>query len=134
MRTTLFVILILLVAFVAFGLWTTMPTMHPAPATAGTSGSIDTARERGAELGERAAVAAEKVKETAAEAAVTTKIKAKMALDDSVKARRIDVSTTGSTVTVSGTVGSSAERERALALARETNGVTRVIDDLKIER
>jgi len=134
MRATLFVILILLVAFVAFGLWTTMPTAHPAPATAGTTGSIDTARERGAELGEKAAVAAQKVRETAAEAAVTTKIKAKIALDDSVKARRIDVSTTGTTVNVSGTVGSQAERERALALARETNGVTHVIDDLKIER
>jgi|SRR5581483_3814233 len=136
MRATLFTILILLIAFVAFGLWTTMPATRTVPATAPMSGTIDTsaAHERGAELGEKAAVAAEKVRETAAEAAVTTKIKAKMALDDTVKARRIDVSTSGSTVTVRGTVGSQAERERALALARETNGVTHVIDELRIER
>ena len=55
-----------------------------------------------------------------------------MALDDLVKARRIDVSTDGSTVTVSGTVGSRAEHDRAVALARETAGVTTVIDHLSL--
>jgi hyperosmotically inducible protein len=94
---------------------------------------VDKARERGAELGEKAAVAAEKVKDTAREAAITTKIKAKMALDDSIKARSIDVSTDGSTVTLGGTVGSVAEHDRALALARETAGVTQVIDRLKVQ-
>ena len=82
--------------------------------------------------GERAAVAAEKVKDTAHEATITTKIKAKMALDDSIHARSIDVSTDGSTVTLSGTVGSVAEHDRALALARETTGVTQVVDRLKV--
>jgi len=33
-------------------------------------------------------------------------------------------------VTLSGTVESNAERDRALALARDTDGVTKVIDDL----
>ncbi len=89
-------------------------------------------RERGAELAEKAAVATEKVTEAAHEAALTTKIKAKMALDDSVKARTIDVSTDGSTVTLSGTVGSVAEHDRALALAKETDGVSSVIDRLKV--
>jgi osmotically-inducible protein OsmY len=56
-----------------------------------------------------------------------------MALDDSVKARTIDVSTDGSTVTLGGTVGSTAERRRAVALALETDGVTAVIDRLVIE-
>jgi osmotically-inducible protein OsmY len=48
-----------------------------------------------------------------------------------VKARAIDVTTQGTTVTLGGTVGSSAERERALTLARETAGVTRVVDQLR---
>ncbi len=96
------------------------------------SGSVDRARERGAEIGEKAAIAANKVEETIEEAALTTKIKAKMALDDSVKARAIDVTTHGATVTLSGTVESTAERDRALALARETDGVTRVVDDLHL--
>ena len=54
------------------------------------------------ELGEKAAEATARVQETMSEAAITAKIKAKMALDDSVKARSIDISTTGSTVTLQG--------------------------------
>jgi osmotically-inducible protein OsmY len=136
-------ILILLVlgvgAFLLMGYWTGAPSTgrivadRPAPAGS-TSGAVDVdkARERGAQLGERAAVAAEKVKDAAHDATITTKIKAKMTLDDSIKARSIDVSTDGSTVTLDGAVGSVAEHDRALALARETDGVTRVIDRLKV--
>jgi osmotically-inducible protein OsmY len=103
------------------------------PAAVGTSGSIETARERGAEVGGKVAVAAAKVKETADEAALTSKIKAKMVLDDYVKARAIDVTTNDSTVTLSGTVRSVDEHDRALRLARETTGVTNVIDRLRVE-
>src|SRR5262249_37391256 len=102
----------------------------------GTTGKVDVnaARERGAEVGEKVAVAAEKVRESAAEAAVTSKIKAKMVLDDYVKARAIDVTTHGSTVTLSGKVRSADERARALRIARETAGVTGVVDQLSIEK
>jgi hyperosmotically inducible protein len=100
------------------------------PDIASTSDAVDRARERGAEIGEKAAIAAAKVEETVEEAALTTKIKAKMALDDSVKARAINVTTRGTTVTLSGTVESQTEHDRAMSLARETEGVTRVIDDL----
>ena len=76
---------------------------------------------------------AKKIKDAAHDAAITTKIKAKMALDETVKARAIDVSTDGSTVTVSGTVHSQGERTcGALALARETTGVTSVVDHLTL--
>jgi hyperosmotically inducible periplasmic protein len=100
------------------------------PVVAEPSKTIERARDRGAELGEKAAVAATKVEATLEEAALTAKIKAKMALDDSVKARAIDVTTRGTTVTLSGTVQSKAEEDRAIALARETQSVTQVIDDL----
>ena len=66
------------------------------------------------------------------EGAVTAKIKAKMALDDRVKALDIDVDTVGTTVTVSGVVKSDARRQRALALARETEGVKQVVDQLRL--
>jgi len=138
-RALLVSILIVLVAFVAYSYFSGNASWRypraPKPGTVGTTGNIDVnaARERGAEVGEKVAVAAEKVKETAAEAALTSKIKAKMVLDDYVKARAIDVSTSGSTVTVSGTVRSVDEHDRALRLARETAGVTRVIDHLEIE-
>lgn len=95
-----------------------------------SSATVDRARERGAEIGERAVIAGGKVKESLSEAALTSKIKAKMALDDSVKASAINVTTHGTTVTLSGTVESTAERDRAMSLARETEGVTQVIDDL----
>jgi len=57
-----------------------------------------------------------------------------MALDDLVKARTINVDTSGSVVTLSGTVESSQERERAVRIARETAGVTNVVDKLQVKQ
>ena len=91
------------------------------------------ARERGAEIGEKGAVAAARIRDSVSEASITGKIKAKMALDDTVQARTIGVNTEGSVVTVSGTVRSDAERTRVVALARETEGVTNVVDRLQIK-
>ena len=104
------------------------------PQRAATSETVARARERGAEIGERAAVATAKVEETINEAALSAKIKAKMALDDMVKARAINVTTHATTVTLSGVVESKAEHDRAVALARETAGVTDVVDDLHTGR
>ena len=134
MRKLLIVALVVLGAYVV---WVYLPSsgLPGRPASGvGTSGTLDKdkARELGAELGEKAAVAGEKIKDATHDAAITTKIKAKMALDESVKAREIDVSTDGSTVTVSGTVHSRAEHDRALLLARETDGVTGVVDHLSL--
>ena len=98
----------------------------------GSPESIERARERGAEIGEKAAIATAKVQETLGDASLTTKIKAKMALDDSVEARMIDVTTRDGAVTLTGSVRSAPERERAVSLARETTGVTRVIDNLQV--
>lgn len=110
--------------------WTLSP-----PANSGGI-NADRARQQGAEAVSKAASTAasvaNQVQETVAEAAITTKIKSKMVLDDLVKARTIGVSTTGSVVTLTGTVASSAERERAVRLAKETNGVTQVVDKLEI--
>jgi osmotically-inducible protein OsmY len=137
LRAFLVVILFVAVGFLALGYWTGSrfnPSRDTATQPVGTAGevNVEKARERGAEIGEKAAVAAKKAGDTLEEAALTTKIKAKMTLDDTVKARAIDVTTEGTTVTLSGTVGSTAERDRAIALARETAGVTRVVDHLQI--
>jgi osmotically-inducible protein OsmY len=136
----MFLITIVLVAgaFYLFGYWTggsfRTASAPAAGETSSTPRTIDTkaARERGAEIGEKAAQAAASVSESLDEARLTTKIKAKMVLDDMVKARTISVSTTGSTVTLTGTVRSAQERQRAVQLAKETDGVTRVIDQLVI--
>jgi osmotically-inducible protein OsmY len=104
--------------------------------TTGSAGTIDIskARERGAEVAGKAAAATARIEESVAEAALTTKIKAKMALDDHVRARAIDVTTMGTTVRLEGKVRSNEERERTVTLARETAGVTHVIDQLVITR
>ena len=83
---------------------------------------------------EKTAAAAVQGRKAFAEGSLTAKIKAKMALDDHVKARDLNVDTVGSVVTVSGYVNTEAERERALQLARDTAGVTQVIDKLQIRR
>jgi hyperosmotically inducible protein len=103
--------------------------------TVGTTG-VDSqkAREVGAKVGETAATAADQGRRALNDGAVTAKIKAKMALDDTVKALDIDVDTAGTTVTLSGNVGSDAQRQRALQLARETEGVTQVVDQLRVKR
>lgn len=95
------------------------------------------ARQRGGELtkdaAKKAGEAATKIEEAVGEGAVTAKIKSKMALDDHVKARAINVDTSGSVVTLSGVVQSDDERQRALRLARDTAGVTQVIDKLEVK-
>jgi osmotically-inducible protein OsmY len=111
-------------------------TLERPVGTTGVADRIDTskAREAGAELGEKVAVGAETAQRAASAATLTSKIKAKMALDDRVAATNIDVDTTGTVVTLSGRVRSEAERGRALDLARETVGVTSVIDHLTVTR
>jgi hyperosmotically inducible protein len=101
------------------------------PRSGGTSSS-ERAREVGAEIGSRTAAAADATRQAVSDGALTTKIKAKMALDDTVKALALDVDTTNGVVTVSGIVRSEAERQRAMALARETEGVTQVVDRLQL--
>ena len=138
-RSLIKLMLVLLVlvagAFFLFGYWSG-GSFRAAPAVteSKTPPQIDTAKARaaGAEIGEKAAVAATRVGQSLEEGSLTAKIKAKMVLDDLVKARSINVSTERTTVTLTGTVQSQAERDRALSLARETDGVTRVIDRLDV--
>ena len=63
---------------------------------------------------------------------VTTAVKAKFAADDVVKAYKIDVDTKQRVVTLTGAVDSSAAKERAVQLARTTDGVNNVIDNLTV--
>jgi len=98
------------------------------------SGPVDTgkARDAGAHVGEATANVVNRAEDALGEAGITTKIKSKMALDDSVKASNIHVETDGSVVTLTGDVGSETERQRAVQLAKETEGVRSVIDHLRV--
>lgn len=64
---------------------------------------------------------------------ITTKVKAKLAADDTVKAYRIDVDTNDKVVTLSGEVDTAGAKARAVELARETEGVQSVVDNTTIK-
>ena len=133
LRLLLAVVLIVVVgAFVMGYLSSRRSQAITLPDRTETSDTVARARDGAAQIGEKAGEAASTVGATLEEAALTTKIKAKMALDDVVKARSIDVTTRGTTVTLSGIVESKAEHDRAMALARETDGVSDVIDNMKM--
>jgi osmotically-inducible protein OsmY len=134
----LFLVLLVLAVggVLAYNYWTGNGFTLTPPTTSATGVDADKARAKGAEITRKAAettkAAAERTGEVVSEAALTAKIKSKMALDDSVKARTINVDTNGTVVTVTGTVHSEQERQRALRLAQETEGVTQVVDKLQV--
>jgi hypothetical protein len=66
------------------------------------------------------------------DAGITTAVKSKMAADDTVKAYKVDVDTKNKVVTLSGEVDTQAQREQAVLLARNTKGVSDVIDQLRV--
>ncbi len=68
------------------------------------------------------------------DSAITTKIKSKYAVDSVVSVFNVGVRTYGGKVTLSGTVGSYAARERAEKLAIETDGVKAVDNQIKVEQ
>jgi osmotically-inducible protein OsmY len=63
---------------------------------------------------------------------ITAKIQSKYFLDADVKGRDIDVTTQNGAVTLTGDVESERERRQAMALARNTDGVTQVTDRLQL--
>ena len=134
-RTLFMLIVLAVIGVLAYNYWTGNGlTLFPAD----SSGiNVQAARAQGPAIAETTAAAvgtaATTVEKAVDAGSVTLKIKSKMALDDLVKARTINVDTTGSVVTLSGTVESSQERERAVRLARETAGVTNVVDKLQVK-
>jgi hypothetical protein len=103
----------------------------------GTSGAqAETTREKaraaGAEIGDKIAVGAEKASEGIEEAGLTAKVKSKITLDDTLDGSRIHVSSDDDRVTLTGTVIDQRQHARALQLARETDGVASVVDQLSV--
>jgi osmotically-inducible protein OsmY len=68
------------------------------------------------------------------DASLTSAVKAKLLADTTVSGLKIDVDTENQIVTLTGNVRSEAEKEQALRLARETEGVKSVNDRLTITR
>jgi hyperosmotically inducible periplasmic protein len=66
------------------------------------------------------------------DAAITSELKTKFLAEPGVSGLNINVDTNNGVVTLSGTVKSKAEAAKAMALARESKGVKRVVSKLKV--
>src|SRR5688572_28584366 len=63
---------------------------------------------------------------------ITTAVKSRMAADDTVKAYQIDVDTNDGVVTLTGAVDSVAARTQAVPIARQTDAVLNVVDQITV--
>jgi osmotically-inducible protein OsmY len=63
---------------------------------------------------------------------ITTKIQSQYFLEPDVKGHQIDVDTRNGVVTLSGSVESAARKQQAEVIARDTNGVRRVVNRLTV--
>ncbi len=66
------------------------------------------------------------------DAAITAKVKAKLAADGDINPFNIDVDSNEGVVTLQGRVAKEEARTKAEQLARNTDGVTRVINLIKV--
>lgn len=67
------------------------------------------------------------------DAGITANVKSRLAKDDTVKAYKIDVDTHDHIVTLRGEVNGSQVKEQALRIARSTDGVKTLIDELQVD-
>jgi hyperosmotically inducible protein len=107
-----------------------------ARATDGVSSVVDNLTIAMAEadrgIGDATAATAGRVADVASDAMLTSSIKTKLLADPDVAALKIDVDSSNGVVTLTGNVKTAAERDEALRIARETEGVKSVVDRLKI--
>lgn len=98
----------------------------------GAREGAEVAKELGRAVKATAGRVADEVGDVLTEAAITSGVKSSFLADS--PAARIDVDTKDGVVTLNGTVGTRAEADRAVFLARESRGVKRVIDNLRVSR
>lgn len=95
-------------------------------------GIVDRTEDAAKKAGEKAADAAHRTGAVITDAAITATVKTKFIADTAVQALKIDVDTKDGVVTLTGTVPSRAEVDRAMMLARDTDGVKRVVNKLHV--
>jgi len=83
--------------------------------------------------GEKTKQGLSKTGEVITDSWITTKVHAGFMGEDALKGSDVNVDTTNHVVTLKGTVKTEAGRQRAVAIARQTEGVTRVVDSLTIK-
>lgn len=68
------------------------------------------------------------------DAGIGTQVKTNLSADETVKAAQLDVGVQNKVVTLSGAVDTPAVKERAVAVARRTDGVADVVDQITIKQ
>ena len=91
---------------------------------------VDAKADRAKDKADKAEDRLDRLDKDISDAWISTKVQSKYYLDPDVKGLQIDVTTNGGVVTLTGKVGSAAERQKALSLAKATDGVKQVIDKL----
>ena len=92
----------------------------------------DDAREGARDAGDTVRDAGRDAADATSDAAVTAAVKSKFLADKAVGGLKIDVDTNDNVVTLTGTVRSATEKAEAVRIARGTNGVKSVRDNLKV--
>jgi hyperosmotically inducible protein len=109
-------------------------------AVTGTAGTVadksEDAAGKTAEATKKAAGATKnavsKTGEVITDGWITSRVKTKFMADDTLRASAINVDTDNHVVTLTGAVPNAAARASALAMAKEVEGVRRVVDKLKV--
>jgi hyperosmotically inducible protein len=132
-RLIVLVVVVGIVAVFAMGYrWSARHEETPPVATSGHSIDAASARRAGADLVEKVSEGATKAGKALEESKLTAKIKSKMTLDDTIDGSDVSVTTEGTVVTLRGTVVNPKQHQRVVQLARETAGVTNVVDHLSV--
>ena len=92
----------------------------------------DKTKEGGGKVYDKTKEGAQKAGEEITDGWITTRIKTKFVGEDALKDSDVHVSTDDHVVTLTGTVMSAAGRAKAVALAKEVEGVRRVDDRLTV--
>jgi osmotically-inducible protein OsmY len=97
------------------------------------NGVVDKVKSASETVGEKTKSGASKTGEVITDAWMTTKVHSRFMGEDLLKGSDISVGTNNHVVTLKGTVKSEAGRARAMEIARTTDGVTKVVDQLSIK-
>ena len=99
----------------------------------GTVTAAEKTKEAAGTATEKTKSAVSKTGEVINDTWITTKVKTSFVDEDLLKGSDISVATNNHVVTLKGTVASAAGKARAVEIARTTDGVTKVVDTLKIK-
>jgi hyperosmotically inducible periplasmic protein len=89
-------------------------------------------KEKTKDAGQAVKDTAKKTGNAISDSWITLKVHSQFVPEDTLEGRDIDVDTKNGVVTLNGTVPTEAGRARAMAIAKATDGVTNVTDNLRI--